>query len=96
MSTSTNSKFARGSLGRCVLIAIGLLIVLVVASPSIVAKSPLRNMLLRQIGAQDDLLITAESAEFGWLTPLALRGLSIERDQPGLSIQVERVELERS
>lgn len=84
------------SLGRRLLSTITLLIVLVGASPYIIAKTPLRNVLLRQIGAKDDLNITAQSAEFGWFTPLSLRGLRIEGDQPALNVRTASLELEQS
>ncbi|HRX77850.1 MAG TPA: hypothetical protein P5307_02250 [Pirellulaceae bacterium] len=96
MSKSTDSTIARGNFGRRVVKLLTLLILLVAASPYIVAKTPLLNVLLGRIGAEDDLHLTAKSAEFGWFTPLTLRDVSILRDQPELGIQLERIELEQS
>ncbi|MBC8353641.1 MAG: hypothetical protein H8E66_16710 [Planctomycetes bacterium] len=96
MSNTKNSALARGSLGRRLIQALSLLILLVIVSPYIVAKTPLRNVLLGRVGAKNDLRLTANSAEFGWLTPMTLRGVVIERGQPSLNVRIKRVQLEQS
>lgn len=73
-----------------------LMLVVVLGLPYVIAKSPLRNVLLGRIGAKDNLQIEAQAAEFGWSTPLQLRGLNIKGEQEKLTVFVDQVRLDRS
>ncbi len=96
MDGKKTSTFARRGLGRRLVMSVSFLVLLVVAAPYIIAKSPLRNVVLSQVGAQNGLQIEARAAEFGWLTPLQLRALSIHDEREDLSISVDQVRLDQS
>lgn len=96
MNKQKTSTFAKGGFGRRMMVTFTLLLAVVLALPYVIAKSPLRNVLLGQVGAKNDLRIEAQSAEFGWFTPLQLEGLGIEGQRDQLSVTVDQVRLDRS
>lgn len=84
------------SFGRRLISAIAMLLFLVGASPYIIAKTPLRNVLLQQVGAKDGLSITSQSAEFGWFTPLILRGLRVEGEHSQMKVRIAGLHFSQS
>ena len=72
------------------------LVALAICLPSIVAKSPLRNAMLTRAVDDPDVVVSASAASFGWFSPVSLNEMKFARDDQSLTIDVGRVETERS
>lgn len=79
---------------RLTRLAVG--VAVIVALPHIVANTPLRNVVLSGITAKRGLRVSAESASFGWISSVKLRGIRAAHTSRPLQSRVGNIELERS
>jgi len=76
-------------------VSLGLLL-LVWLAPVLVAHSPLRNWVLASVAKDLDATVTAESASFGWFSPVVLEGLAIDNADGNPLARIGRLSLSRS
>jgi len=84
---------------RLVLGTVAFLVVLtctVLAAPWIVAETPLRNVVLNAVLADRTLDASADELDCGWLSPLSIRGMRVQRVDERLHVEVERLQFEKS
>ena len=70
--------------------------VTVFALPTIVARTPLRNLLLSQALAKSEMRGSTRALSLSWWGPVVARGVEIERNDERLRINVEEVQLAKS
>jgi hypothetical protein len=90
-----NTSRRRGGRRRLLilLIVLGAVVALL---PTIVVKTPLRDVLLSRLLPADSLQVTIGDASLGWFTPLSARAIAV-RDAAGSELcTVESVRLDRS
>lgn len=75
------------------LLVVGILVTVLLLSvlPTMLAKTPLKQILLDYALAKNDLHGSLEAVEFGWLTPLRVRRLLLERTDASWKLSVEGI-----
>ncbi|TWT83511.1 hypothetical protein CA13_49760 [Planctomycetes bacterium CA13] len=81
---------------RFALLACAVFSAWLLAGPWILAKTPLRNWLLRKIAGSEEFMIESQDASFGYFSSLSLSGIRIETNDNRAKIHVEKIEAERS
>jgi hypothetical protein len=79
---------------------VGLLVLLVLLGlhyvPSVLARAPFRDRILRKIVKSKTFTIQSEGASFGYMSPVTLTGLRLESDLGSSLIEIERIQSEYS
>ncbi|MDG2221910.1 MAG: hypothetical protein P8L85_11040 [Rubripirellula sp.] len=73
-----------------------LLGLLVISTPTIIARTGIRDQLINAIIAASHLSASTEGASVGWLSPLSVDGLRINGMQNRFQVEVDRVTADRS
>ena len=73
-----------------------LLVALIVVAPLILARTGLRDRAINAILASPSVTASSESASFGWLSPLAIRGLRLTSTNQRIDIRVNDIATDRS
>ncbi len=77
---------------RSIALAIGLLAFVGLATPYIIAWTPLRNVVLSRIFAGANIHATAQSADFSWNRAVALEGLELRSPHDEPLVQIAKVQ----
>jgi hypothetical protein len=79
---------------------VGLLVLLALLGlhyvPSVLARAPFRDRILRNIVKSKNFSIQSEGASFGYMSPVTLTGLRLESDLGSSLIEIERIQSEYS
>jgi hypothetical protein len=86
----------RGRGKRRLLLLLILLGAVVALLPTIVVKTPLRDVLLAQLLPADALRVTIGDASLGWFTPLSAGRISVRDSSGGELFALESLRLDRS
>jgi hypothetical protein len=78
------------------LVVLALVVLLLLATPWILAKSTLRDRLLNAIVNSDDVSVTSTDASFGYFSPLSLSGLQIRSKDDTARIEVNQIKASHS
>lgn len=95
-SSPSSGRRPRRRFRRLFLLGLFCVVVLVAAGPTLVSKSPLRNLLLSRAIPSDKLTIRCEWASFRWLGGQAIHGLTIADTTGAPLLAVESIVLDRS
>lgn len=86
----------RDRVARRFLYFIGLLFVLVLSAPTIIAALPARNTLLAQALPPEAGVLTARGASLGWFSPVSLSGVQLTDTEGHVIFRAEEVKLNRT
>ena len=90
------SSAAKAPKKRGWLLLLVLAVLLLLATPWILAKSTLRDRLLNAIVNSDDISVSSTDASFGYVSPLSLSGLQIRSKDETTKIEVNKIESNHS
>lgn len=72
------------------------IVVVLLATPYVLAKTTLRDRLLNVIASSNDVTVQSRDASLGYFSPLALRGLQVQSTDDSTRIAIEEIRGERS
>lgn len=99
MSEFVSTARNRTGRQRWIRVAIGVVvcvIVLLALTPTILAKSSLRDWILNAAVADDAFRLSTREASFGYTTPLIVRGFRLQAVDGSLQVDLESMESDRS
>jgi hypothetical protein len=92
----SNSPTGSGRFWKLIAISCVMLALLLLLAPTIIAKTSLRDRLINSAMANDSLVVSTDSASFGYLTPLKIRDFSLRGTGGAMNLQIENLETEKS
>ncbi len=81
---------------RVLLAGLFFVILLLLIAPTIVARTPLCNILVNRLLAKKEMHGSIGAVALGWVSPLSARDIAVARNDGRLSIHVGRIDLPRS
>ncbi len=73
-----------------------ILLIVIALLPTIVAVTPLRNLVINWVVKSNEIHVTAESASFGWFSPLQLNDVKVVGHDDRLRVDLARMEANQS
>ena len=73
-----------------------ILVVLLALAPTIIARTPLRDMLVNSAIAGDEIVVSTESASFGYFSPMEILGFRLKATNGAMQVDIDEIETEKS
>lgn len=77
-------------------LALVALVALIAALPSLIAHTQLRDVILNHVFNDPHLVLTSDSATFGWFSDVQVRGIELKTEGEPTQIEVERLQLNKT
>ena len=76
------------------LLLVGLLLVLL--APTIIAKTPLRDMLVNSALSNEGVVVSTGRASFGYFSPLSIHNLDVKSTNGAMNLKIDNIATDRS